>query len=67
MRDHDKDVPHEVFQDLEDRINAQDQHVIQTMRPWELNTDLEAELQVYMDRPTVGYRRWLAEMGIQFL
>jgi phenylpropionate dioxygenase-like ring-hydroxylating dioxygenase large terminal subunit len=67
VRNHDLDVPHQVFQDLEDRINAQDQHVIETMRPWELSTDLDAELQVSMDRPTVGYRKWTAEMGIRFL
>ncbi len=30
-------------------------------------TDLDAELQVHMDRPTVGYRKWTAEMGIRFL
>jgi len=67
VRNHDLDVPHDVFMDLEDRINAQDQYVIETMRPWELTTDLDAELQVHMDRPTVGYRKWTAEMGIRFL
>ncbi|HEX6513920.1 MAG TPA: Rieske 2Fe-2S domain-containing protein [Chloroflexota bacterium] len=67
VRNHDLDVPHDVFMDLEDRINTQDQYVIETMRPWELTTDLDAELQVYMDRPTVGYRKWTAEMGIRFL
>lgn len=67
LRDHDRDVPNRVFMDLEDRINEQDRQVVETMRPWELSTDLDAELQVYMDRPTVGYRRWLAGMGIQYL
>jgi hypothetical protein len=37
------------------------------MRPQELRTDLDAELQAWMDRPTVNYRRWLAQMGIEFL
>jgi vanillate O-demethylase monooxygenase subunit len=67
LRDHDRDVPDSVFMDLEDRVNEQDRYVIETMRPWELCTDLDAELQVYMDRPTVGYRRWCSDMGIQFL
>jgi phenylpropionate dioxygenase-like ring-hydroxylating dioxygenase large terminal subunit len=67
VRDHDLEVPHNVFMDLEDRVNEQDRYVIETMRPWELCTDLDAELQVYMDRPTVGYRRWLSEMGIRYL
>lgn len=67
LRDHDREVPNDVFMDLEDRINEQDRYVIETMRPWELSTDLDAELQVYMDRPTVGFRKWIAEMGIQYL
>lgn len=67
LRDHNKNVPNDVFMDMEDRINEQNQHVVETMRPWELSTDLESELQVYMDRPTVGYRKWLAEMGVEYL
>ncbi len=67
LRDHNKQVSNDTFMDMEDRINAQDQYVVETMQPWELSTDLDAELQVYMDRPTVGYRKWLAEMGVEYL
>jgi vanillate O-demethylase monooxygenase subunit len=55
------------FMTTQDRINKEDQIVVESMQPWELTTDLDAELQVYVDRPTVAYRRWLADMGLQFL
>ena len=66
-RDFDLDVPHSVFYDFEERVNAEDQYVVETMRPWELSTDLDEELQAYMDRPTVTYRKWLSQLGIQYL
>lgn len=63
----DMKVSSEEFIATQDRINQEDQIVIESMQPWELATDLDAELQVYVDRPTVAYRRWLAGMGLQFL
>lgn len=64
---HDIAVSAEEFMKTQDRINAEDQVIVESMHPWELSTDLDAELQVYVDRPTVSYRRWLAEMGLKFL
>ena len=60
-------VDHRELAENQDRINAEDRLIVETARPWELATDLDAELQTYMDRPTVTYRRWLAGMGIEFM
>lgn len=65
--DRDWQVDHRELYENQDRINAEDQHIVETARPWELATDLDAELQTYMDRPTVSYRKWLAGMGIEFM
>jgi hypothetical protein len=65
--DKDWQVDHRELSENQDRINAEDQHIVETARPWELATDLDAELQTYMDRPTVSYRKWLAGMGIEFM
>ena len=65
-RDFRKDEPHSIWFDLEEAINAEDRIVVESMHPWELTTDLDAELQTYMDRPTVTYRRWLKELGLEF-
>ena len=62
----DWDVDHEQFQRIEDAIFAEDRLVVESQRPWELKTDLDAELHALMDRPTVGYRRWLSAMGIEY-
>ena len=62
----DWDVDHEHFQRIEDAIFAEDRLVVESQRPWELKTDLDAELHALMDRPTVGYRRWLSTMGIEY-
>ncbi len=67
VRDHHLGVPHDVYMDFEDRINAQDQYVVETMEPWFVSTDLEDELHVYPDRPTVGYRRWAASLGLRWV
>ncbi len=66
-RDFRTDEPHSIWYDLEERINAEDKFVVESMRPWELTVDLDAELQMVMDRPTVNYRKWLAELGLEFL
>lgn len=63
----DWDLDHDEFQRTQNLLNKQDQDVVESQRPWELSTDLDAELQAYVDRPTVDYRRWLARLGIQFL
>jgi phenylpropionate dioxygenase-like ring-hydroxylating dioxygenase large terminal subunit len=60
------DVDHEHFQQVEDAIFAEDQLVVESQRPWELKTDLDAELHALMDRPTVGYRRWLKALGFEY-
>ena len=65
--DKDWQVDHRELSENQDRINAEDQFIVETARPWELATDLDAELQTYMDRPTVSYRKWLAGMGIEFM
>jgi len=62
----DWDVDHEHFQQVEDSIFAEDRLVVESQRPWELKTDLDAELHALMDRPTVAYRRWLAGLGIEY-
>ena len=49
------------------QVFAEDRLVVESQRPWELTTDLDAELHASMDRPTVGYRRWLASLGIVLL
>jgi vanillate O-demethylase monooxygenase subunit len=63
----DWDTDHEQLQRTQDAINAEDRLVVESMRPWELSTDLDAELQTTMDRPTVSFRRWLAGLGVQFM
>lgn len=55
------------FYATQTRVNEEDRLVIESQRPWELVTDLDAELQAYVDRPTVAFRRWLAARGIRFL
>lgn len=65
--DKDWQVDHRELYENQDRINAEDRHIVETARPWELATDLDAELQTYMDRPTVSYRKWLAGLGIEFM
>jgi vanillate O-demethylase monooxygenase subunit len=59
-------TPEQIY-DFQVAVSAEDQLVVESMRPQELRTDLDAELQAWMDRPTVNYRRWLAQMGIEFL
>ena len=65
--DRDWSVDHAELFENQNRINAEDQQIVETARPWELATDLDAELQTYMDRPTVSFRKWLAVMGIEFM
>jgi phenylpropionate dioxygenase-like ring-hydroxylating dioxygenase large terminal subunit len=48
------------------QVFSEDRLVVESQRPWELASDLDAELHALMDRPTVGYRRWLASLGIAF-
>ena len=67
VRDHDKDVPDEVFIELENLINWQDQLVVEHMEPWESTTALDEEKQVYMDKPTIAYRRWLGSLGMRYM
>ncbi len=51
----------------QDAINAEDREVVESARPWELSTDLDAELQTYVDRPGVTFRRWLASLDVTFM
>ena len=60
-------VDHRELAENQNRINQEDRDIVETARPWELSTDLDAELQTYMDRPTVTYRKWLATMNVQFM
>jgi phenylpropionate dioxygenase-like ring-hydroxylating dioxygenase large terminal subunit len=60
-------VDHRNLAANQDRINQEDREIVETARPWELSTDLDAELQTYMDRPTVTYRKWLATMNVHFM
>ena len=55
------------FYATQTRVNEEDRLVIESQRPWELVTDLDAELQAYVDRPTVAFRRWLTGRNIYFL
>jgi len=55
------------FYATQTRVNEEDRVVIESQRPSELVTDLDAELQAYVDRPTVAFRRWLAARGIRAL
>jgi phenylpropionate dioxygenase-like ring-hydroxylating dioxygenase large terminal subunit len=61
------DADHAQLMRTQDAINAEDRLVVESAHPWELTTDLDAELQTAMDRPTVNYRRWLAGLGVQFM
>jgi phenylpropionate dioxygenase-like ring-hydroxylating dioxygenase large terminal subunit len=65
--DRDWKVDHRDLAENQDRINREDREIVETARPWELSTDLDAELQTYMDRPTVTYRRWLAGLGLELM
>lgn len=65
-RDFRTDEPHDEWFDKENDINAEDQLVVETMRPEELTIDLDAELQIYVDRPTVQYRQLCEELGLEF-
>lgn len=60
-------VDHEQLLQTQDRINAEDRQVVESCHPWELSTDLDAELQAYMDRPTVSFRKWLGRLGVHFM
>lgn len=60
------DVDWDTFQRTQAQVFAEDRLVVESQRPWELNTDLDEELHALMDRPTVGYRRWLSSLGVSF-
>jgi vanillate O-demethylase monooxygenase subunit len=67
VRNHDLDVPARVYTDLENAINRQDQIVIESMEPWQSTSEVDEELHVVMDRPTLAYRRWMRELGARYL
>ena len=60
------DVDLDAFVRTQARVFAEDRLVVESQRPWELATDLDVELHALMDRPTVGYRRWLSSLGVAF-
>ncbi|MES1248317.1 MAG: aromatic ring-hydroxylating dioxygenase subunit alpha [Actinomycetota bacterium] len=60
------DVDLDAFQQMQAQVFAEDRLVVESQRPWELATDLDEELHALMDRPTVGYRRWLSSLGVAF-
>jgi vanillate O-demethylase monooxygenase subunit len=62
----DWDVDLDAFQRTQAQVFAEDRLVVESQRPWELATDLDEELHALMDRPTVGYRRWLSSLGVSF-
>jgi phenylpropionate dioxygenase-like ring-hydroxylating dioxygenase large terminal subunit len=62
----DWNVDLDAFQRTQARVFAEDRLVVESQRPWELATDLDQELHALMDRPTVGYRRWLSSLGVAF-
>ncbi len=51
------------FQDL---IFGQDVPVVESQRPELLPLDLQAELHLRSDRMSIGYRRWLNDLGLSF-
>ena len=51
----------------QDLVNEEDRAIVESARPWELRSDLDAELHAMMDRPTVAFRRWLGTQGIEVL
>jgi phenylpropionate dioxygenase-like ring-hydroxylating dioxygenase large terminal subunit len=62
----DWNVDLDAFQRTQAQVFAEDRRVVESQRPWELTTDLDEEIHALMDRPTVGYRRWLASLGVSF-
>lgn len=54
----------DAFQRTQNAVFREDKVVVESQRPSEVSSDLDAELHALMDRPTVGYRRWLASLGV---
>lgn len=51
---------------FQDTIFGQDVPVVESQRPELLPLDLQAELHLRSDRLSIGYRRWLNDLGLSF-
>lgn len=66
LRNFAKDEPDERFYKLDQLIRDQDRVVVESQRPEELPADLTEELHLKgPDTPSLVYRRWLGELGIE--
>lgn len=54
------------IRDFQDRIISQDIPIIESQDPSALPLDLSLELHTKSDRATMGYRKWLSQLGVQY-
>lgn len=51
---------------FQDHVAQQDRAIVESQRPELLPLDLQAELHLRSDRLAIAYRKWLAQIGLQY-
>lgn len=60
------DIPEEIMVAFQDKVILQDVDNLESHNPKRLPLDLQAEFHLPSDRASLGYRKWLKQLGVTY-
>lgn len=65
-RNYSPDVSNDELRTFQDDVMAQDVPMVESQRPQKLPINLQEEFHFPCDKMSIAYRKWLAQLGLQF-